>query len=286
MSDNEHTKMGQWQLPALVGCKAENEVPVLIRAVTNEEMVRLHEISKRVSNLRTRFSLFAIVNRNYVEWANYVTSLLRPVGAFVESELVELDRHLTNFLSSAYALLCHFDNEWTRQFRRTPKRAEFKDFISRAETKSWAFRFFQDLRNCAQHCHLPIGQSSRTSNMHSVSIKINADAKWLTEHYKDWANSGLSAEKGSFDLLVLAHEYHGMLMRDFGKFLATNLAPNIIDDQQYLQSLANEVRRTNPLLETRLLQSCTAISNNQFNLTYEIIPSDIFAEIGIILERR
>jgi hypothetical protein len=59
MGDNEHTKMGQWQLPALVGFKADNEVPVLIRAVTKEEMVRLHEITKRVSNLRSRFSLFA-----------------------------------------------------------------------------------------------------------------------------------------------------------------------------------------------------------------------------------
>jgi hypothetical protein len=89
MGDNEHTKMGQWQLPALVGFKADNEVPVLIRAVTKEEMVRLHEITKRVSNLRSRFSLFAIVNRNYVEWANYVTSLLRPVGDFVEPGFVK-----------------------------------------------------------------------------------------------------------------------------------------------------------------------------------------------------
>ena len=98
-------------------------------------------------------------------------------------------------------------------------------------------------------------------------------------------NQSLLLKRDRSDLLVLAREYHTKLTRDFGKFLATNLAPNVIDDHPYLESLANEVRRINPLLETRLLQWDTAISNNQFNLTYEIIPSDIFAEIGIILNR-
>jgi hypothetical protein len=46
------------------------------------------------------------------------------------------------------------------------------DYIKKCEDQSWAFAFYQDLRNFVQHCGLPTGKFSRTASRHSVNLEL------------------------------------------------------------------------------------------------------------------
>ena len=130
-----------WNYPVIVGVVGPSmNISSVVRELTDDERAKLEDYRKICSDARNRFKLFTILQRNYAQWSNYIQSLLKPGEDLSPDEMVELDRLLLNFLSSAKSVLDHFRQHWTQAHRSTPKNDAFKEFIRKLEQGSWAFR--------------------------------------------------------------------------------------------------------------------------------------------------
>lgn len=277
--NNDPTK---WKLPVLAVVTGPGIHIDAIRELTEDEQDKLAEYTKIAASANNRFKLFAILSRNYEEWWNYTRSLLAAGGELVSDEMLELDRLLMNFLSSAKSVLEHFKQEWTQIYRKTEREGDFKIYIKKLEDNCWAFAFFQDMRNFTQHCGLPVGTYSRNTNATSVTLAVQADAEWLLDHYKKWDKSKLTKDKGLFDLITLCQDYHLRLKRDFGQFVATAIVPSLGDAHNFLARLSNEAKQHNPNGEYKLITKLNMKSDG-IDFQFSMPPSDLLGSLGITL---
>jgi hypothetical protein len=275
-----------FKCPALVGVVQQsgpNFVPLLVREIGDAEDKEFAKHTKDLMVNRQRFSLFVIVKRNYAEWLQYTTGLLKPIDGLSDDELSELDRLMLNFLSSARSLIDHFGQYYKQSHRNTPEDEKYSEYISKLETHSWAFGFFQDLRNFTQHCGLPIGRYSRTASRHAINLKIVADANWLLANSnpsRDWKTSKLTAARGELDLIELTQEYHHRLTQDLGGFVAKAFGPKLIDAHNFFALLAKEVETKHPGTTMAIAESYS-ITGNNIQSTCKYPPADLLNSLGI-----
>lgn len=277
-------ELDKFKMPALAAVSEPGFNIHIIREIPEDEQKKYQQFAKIAAEARNRFKLFAILNKNYSEWWNYTRSLLSPSGDLVEEEMLELDRLLLNFLSSTKSVLDHFRQHWIQAYRGTPQETEFPSFIEKIEAQSWAFSFFQDLRNFTQHFGLPVGNYTRFANSSSVTLKIDADAAWLVEKYKKWEKSGLTADRGKLSLIDLCREYVVRLQQDFGSFVAQAFAPNLLEAHNYLASLAKEVADYNPQATYKII---TQLSRTETGLSIQFStpPTDLLGYLGITVKQ-
>lgn len=271
-----------WKCPILAGSifQGSNIHIEPIRELTSEEVVKLDQYTETATNARNRFKLFAILRRNYEQWLGYTRSLLQPGDNLDRDELLELDRLLLNFLSAAKSTLDHFRQDWIQTYRGTDREGGLQERLGKLESTSWAFAFFQDLRNFTQHCGLPVGHYSRSTSASSVNLHIHADSNWLTKHYKNWEKSKLTKDRGMLDLIDLTREYHVYLERDFGSFVAQVFAPELIEAHRFLEDLSAEVLSKHPTARMEVIMSIS-VNGNKSNFQFKTPPSDLFAWLGI-----
>jgi hypothetical protein len=272
-----------WSFPVIAGLTEPFHFHG-IREMTLEEVVKNDEYTRIVTRARNRFRLFSILSRNYADWNQYTRSLFTPNEGLTDNELVELDRLQMNFLSSARALLDHFRQHWIQAFRNTSKEKDYDNFIRSVEKKSWAFAFFQDLRNFTQHCGLPTGNYTRTVDINSIVLRVEASSKWLTENYDRWSKSRLTAEKGQLNLLDLIREYYIYLHDHFGNFIASTFAPELLEAHEFYESLAREVHTNNSNAQLRIITGYNQ-EGNSLRFQFKVPPSDLMDDIGIVIHR-
>jgi len=270
----------KWKLPVLAVVTGPGINIHAVRELSESEQAKLAEFTALVASARNRFKLFTILKKNYSEWWEYTRSLLSPGDNLEPDEMLELDRLMLNYLSSAKSLLDHFKQHWTQAHRNTDREAEFMKFIGKLEQGCWAFAFFQDMRNYTQHCGLPIGNYSRNSTASSVTLSIQADSEWLIDHFTGWKKSKLTKAKGRLDLLKLCRDYHVKLQHDFGNFVATEFAPNLLEAHNFLACLANEAYKERPDGEYRILTGLK-VRPDGFDSKFTTPPSDLLGSLGI-----
>ncbi len=262
-------------------------VPFFVRTLSSSDVRALRKHTQTAIQNRKRFQLFLIVKRNYAEWLRYTLALLKPINGLSEDEQVELDRLLMNFLSSARALIDHFAQYHKQTFRKTADETKYADYLAKLEANSWAFAFFQDLRNFTQHCGLPVGNFSRHSSRYTVKLKIVTDAKWLLDHSnpdRDWKKSKLKKTHGKLDLIELTQEYHARLLQDFGGFVAKAFGPSLIEAHEFFAQLAQNVQAACPG-KSMAIATKYVVENNQIHAQLKQPPSNLFEDLGITVTK-
>jgi len=273
-----------WKFPVLAALSPPFHIQG-IRELSEEEQTRSAEYTEVAVDARNRFKLFTILRKNYQEWSDYTRSLFTQEEGFTDDEIAELDRLQLNYLSSAKSLIDQFRQHWVQSHRNTDREKEYNDFIGRLGRNSWAFSFFQDLRNFTQHCGLPTGNYARTVNINSINILIEADVHWLLAHYDRWDKSKLTEVHGPLNLLELMREYNVYLHEHFGAFLAAEFAPSLLDAHNFFASLAKEVIDLQPKAQFKILTTVTK-NGNSFNYTLKTPPSNLLGSIGISMTKK
>jgi len=271
-----------WNYPVLAGITGPGMHITGIRELTTNEVAKVDEYATVWSDARSRFKLFTILQRNYRQWKDYIQSLLVPDGDLDDDQMVELDRLQLNFLSAAKSLLDHFKTHWTQKHRNTPRDKAFVDFIHKLEDVCWAFAFFQDMRNFTQHCGLPVGVYSRNVSANSVKLTVACDSEWLLDNYSGWGKSKLKKEHGRLDLISLTQDYFIRLKQDFGNFVATEFAPELLGAHNFFASMAKEVEDFNERAEFHLITGHTR-DGEKFNFQFSSPPANLLGSLGLIV---
>lgn len=249
-----------------------------VRELTSEEVDAAPKHSLVAAHARDRFLLFAILNRNFVAWDTYVHQI-ETVSAGFNEETLELNRLMSNYLSSARAVIDHFTQYYLHTYRRKPQEHDFEMFTQNLKATNWSYAFFQDFRNYVQHCGLPIGHFSGSSESGVRKVSIAVEAQALLKKYKGWEVSKLSLTHGSLNLVSLLATYHVALIGELGSFLANAFSPTLSCAHRFFADLHSEVVRVAPNHRAFVINKMHQKGSN-LELTFELIPNDLFAELG------
>jgi hypothetical protein len=264
----------------LAGFRAADNHLHMVRELTPDEIADHERLTKVAVIARDKFKLFRIFRRNFEEWDNYITTLLQRKR--FPDENLEADRLMMNMLASGRALVDHFRQYFSRVHRGSAQEADFKAFVGRLVAKSWAFGFFQDYRNYAQHSGLPIGTFNKTVGLSSIKLTIQVDAEFLLKSSNRWEYSKLKKEDGRLDLIDLSRRYYIRLTRDFGTFVAKAFSPHLLEAHEFFKKLSGEVASTtSPNHVFWLVEPIKHGRKGKKNITGRLPPSDLFGELGI-----
>jgi hypothetical protein len=249
-----------------------------IRDLSEDEVIQYGKSMAVYAAARNRFRLFRIFHLNYKAWEGFVKATRKPGGALGD-EMLELDRLMLNFLTAAKALIDHFTQFYIQSHRKTPEENHFSELLDLLSGRSWAFAFFQDFRNFVQHCGLPTGSCEMSVKEGLITMEVGADAEWLLANHTGWKLSKLAKTHGKLNLLTLAHEYYQCVMSELGMFLAKAFFPKVVEAHNFFAVLANEVAQVVPT-HTMILITQAEGNGNEVTLSFELIPNDVFGELG------
>ncbi|HEY5345090.1 MAG TPA: hypothetical protein VIK62_01955, partial [Verrucomicrobiae bacterium] len=231
----------------LVGFSSNGNRVHFVRDLTEEEIAKDKKYTAIFTEARGRFHLFKILSLNYAEWTANINLLLNPQSKNHDSEILQLDRLLLNYLSCAYTIHEHFKTSLRRRFRNTPEKLKaYDDFVGKLCEKSWEFAFLLDFRGYVQHCGLGVGQFNRQATLTSVTLSIGCDAAQLAANSREWKRSKLTGKEGSIELAPIVQEFHHRMLESYGGYAAKLFYPDLFPAAQFYLELTNEVKKHGP----------------------------------------
>jgi hypothetical protein len=177
---------------------------------------------KKASNSLFDFSkdqqLYTIVLLNYDDFLNIIQKYTKEYAEnpqlmnllIMEKMVLNINRHILNFLSSVRSFLDHTETKLKRNYGAESDRYKrFKDACKKVYDTSFSYRFLSKLRNYSQHCGMPLGGLSLRSKedppysgniYHSLQAKFSRD-ELLT--YTSWGTIAkeISQLPSEFDIV-------------------------------------------------------------------------------------
>ena len=254
--------------------------PVLdLRDLTVEELKLDAVFRPVVTEARSRFALFRILDQNFQEWSSYINSLLSPQPLDDSAARLNLDRLLLNYLHGAYALRQHFETLFQQRLRTDEaSQKKYKILVDQLCQTSWPFAFFLDFRHYLNHEGLAIGFFKRKLSPTSVSLEITLNAVELLNATKDWPRSKLTAAKGLIEIVPFLRDLHAQLSQNYAGIVIKTFFPDLAPAADFYKKLAAEVREKNPAFTMDLREpSARAAAEPRLIL----VPNDLFVELGL-----
>ena len=269
----------------LVGFSPNGNRVHFVRDLTEEEIAKHKKYTAIFAEARGRFHLFKILSRNYEEWISYINFLLNPLSKNDENDMLQLDRLLLNYLSSAYTTHEHLKASFRRRFRKTPaKLKDYDNFMTALCEKSWEFAFLLDFRGYVQHCGLGISQFNRQTSLTSVTVHISCDAEQLFTNSREWKKSKLTGKEGTIEIAPILQEFHHRMLESYGGYVAKMFFPELTPAAKFYSGLTSEVKKIGKdfgIFFTNKPDVKTEGDKQTMNLTFSRVPNDLFAELGI-----
>jgi hypothetical protein len=163
------------------------------RELTEQEYGHYQSASKVLGKHATGQQLIHIARLNFNDYgaalekfgqeyaANYDPSWGRVVNM-----IIEVNRHVLNFLSAMKTFLDHTETRLKREHGDTSTGVQvFKDASARAFDGHFSYRFIYQLRNYTQHCGMPLGVIRAKSDLPS---SLSGPAKHAIDFYFEKAS--------------------------------------------------------------------------------------------------
>jgi hypothetical protein len=264
--------------PALAGWISKSNTFGVIRSLTPEEAELVKAFGKTYSAIEQRMNLLRITHRNFEELSRFTQCEGVPFSGSVDYKL-ELDRLILNFLSAAYGLHEQFKTHLGKQ--SDTEQAEFRQFVAQLEDDSFAYAFFRDFRNYAQHCELPVGTVNVHKTLSGTTMQVKHRVEDLLRDYKNWGKSKLWEKFGELDLVELATQYHEVLMTRYGNYISNYFLKPLFPIHEFAARLTAEVKAVNPEFEMTICTRASGdgVTNAQWSCVG--LPEDVFGSLGI-----
>lgn len=269
-------------LPALGGVSRENPIPRLIRSLVAQDQKELERSRVVYSLASPQMRVFGILVRNSQALEEFAGVFTQKHRTGVDP-LLELDRHMLNYLASANAVLDHFDRAFKRRTRSVGKPDDgFTSFRKHLEDTDDVFQFFCEFRNYAIHSGLPIGHLSENGHIKTGrTVRITHKSKELLGDGRgDLKECRLLQSCEEIELMPLLRSFHETMMSTVFTFVVECLMHGLVPAQRFHAALAQEVKRVDPNLRPVIVIGHTR-RGPEFQWSLQCIPDDIFSELGI-----
>lgn len=195
------TILGEVNVNPQLGFVSEGKITAL-RELKKSEYGAYKKAASRLMTFSSDQHLFTIAGLNFDDYKSLLTRYFEEYSANpamswtrMEQMVLNVNRHILNFLSSVRTFLDHSETNLKRRYGPDSERLKFQDACSNAFDSSFSYRFLYRLRNYVQHCGMPLGALSLHSKesppfskkvYHSLAIEFTRDE--LLSKYDNWGS--------------------------------------------------------------------------------------------------
>lgn len=231
-----------------------------VRELSESEYEEYKKAVGRLADFSSSQHLYAIVALNYDDYGNILKQYGRKYAEdpravnwiTMEKMVLDINRHLLNFLSAVRTFLDHTETKLKRHYGSDSNRYKrFKDACSQAYDTNFSYRFLYRLRNFAQHCGLPLGTLTLHSAeapphsghmQHSLEVKFNRDELLLERDL--WGNQLMKEIKAlpeHFEIIPHVTETMKCLEKINLTVIEDDLQ-ELLQSAEYIQQLVNSIK--------------------------------------------
>jgi hypothetical protein len=129
-----------------------------------------------------------------------------------------------------------------------------------------------------------VGQFNRQATLTSVTLNIACDAAQLAANSREWKRSKLTGKEGALELAPILQEFHLRMLESYGGYVAKLFFPDLFPAAKFYSELTNEVKKNGAdfrMAFTNKPDVKTEGDKQTMNLTFSLVPNDLFAELGV-----
>jgi hypothetical protein len=172
-----------------------------IKKLSKEEYREYKTAAERLFDFSRDQQLYAIVSFNFDDFKELIKKYAEDYSKnpqninyiLLENMILNINRHILNFLASVKCFLDHNETKIKKKFGKKSKRVSyFKEMCSEIYDVNFSYRFLTKLRNYTQHCGMPLGglklhskEDPPFSNIVHHSLQVNFSRDQLLE-YDSW----------------------------------------------------------------------------------------------------
>jgi len=218
---------------------------------------------KKAANHLFKFSadqqLYMIVRLNFEDFNNilkhyYEEYVKHPAIGFPQAERMVLDinRHILNFLTAFRTFLDHSRTNIIRQYGRNSKKLKtYKHACSQVYDNNFSYRFISKLRNYAQHCGMPLGLLKLQSKLidldssnvqHFLTVKFDRDRLLRNFSWGEKLEREIRRLDLTFDINPIIHEAMKCLEEIQLKLIAKDIS-DLIKSTEYIKQFIAETEK-------------------------------------------
>jgi len=264
----------------------------VIREINDSEYKDYKTAVNCINHFMYKQQLFTIVLWNYNDFQNLLDRYLeeytknQSMNSFrVEINLLDINRHILNYLSSFHTFINHNTIIIHKSYGKySKKRNDFKKVLSKTFDNHFSYRFLYQLRNYAQHCGMPVGiitfdskiVDPQSTEIHH-SLIVNFDRDELLNNYDKWRKliPEIQELPPQFEIKPIIDELMNCIER-INYFLIKEDLPELIQSVQFIKQL---ISSTKDMEGT----PCILIDLNRYdkrlNLKIENIPLDLIETV-------
>ncbi len=259
----------------------------VIRDLTTEELEAHKNHTKIFAEARNRLSLFRMLETNYQEFRQFITTLVSLEYEDQGNDGEELDRLFLNYLTFAYSIQQHFEVSFKRRFKKKQEEMDkYADFLNRLCDACWPFAFILDFRGYVQHVGLAVGNFKRSMSLSSVEVSVSVEPERLVRESRQWQRSDLKEDSDTIDLVKTLHEFHIQMLQSYGNFVATTFFPELVPASEFYANLTEEAKRRDPNARMVFFPKELDVIHEEggkvkINTQLTFPPNSLFEELGI-----
>lgn len=264
----------------------------VIREINDTEYKDYKKADNYLKNFNYKQRLFTIVLWNYNDFQNLLDRYLeeytknQSMNSFrAEKTLLDIDRHILNYLSSFHTFVNHNTIIIHKSYgENSQKFKDFKKVRSNTFDDHFSYRFLYKLRNYAQHCGMPVGTitfdskivDSQSTGIHH-SLIVNFDRDELLNNYDKWGKliPEIQELPQQFEIKPLIDELMKCIER-INYFIIKEDLPELIQSVQFIKQL---ISSTKDMEGTPCILKDLNRYDKGLNLKIENIPLDLIETI-------
>ena len=229
-----------------------------LRELSDTEYEEYEKAHARLIRFASDQHLFMIVRLNYDEYENLLkryfeeyTKDPRMFWSRIEGMVLNINRHIMNYLSAVRTFLDHSETNLKRRYGPNSQRVRrFRDACSSAYDNHFSYRFVSELRNYVQHCGMPLGELTlhsvevdpHTKKVHhSLAVKFNRDELLSNFRWKSRLTKEIQKLPLRFEITPHLAEMMKCLER-INLTLFEDDLPELVQSAEYVQKLISNTK--------------------------------------------
>lgn len=271
-----------------------------IRALNNEEVLKLNDFNKTLFEFNRHFKLVEYVLHNFSCLSNVIENSIQQLSQDtttisrydLDAFGHEININLLNLMMAVRTFLDHMETFIKREFGKESEEIRLFDSLKSEEFDTkFSYKFMYKLRNYVQHCGMPPLSYSKIKTFDAeqpfATLTLEFDRDALLASFDGWGaivKPELQAQENKFSAFNIIEEFVKSIIRIYIRFNDKNKFQKTLQAREHIAYAINQ--STTYFIDDYCLMSSSNKKDDNVTFNLSWIPASLFQKIEHYLQLR